>query len=49
MDSIRIEKIVVVEIHIIIYKRENKQTNKQIKKRKRKQAYVRIDLDLDDF
>jgi len=32
MDHIRIEKIIVVEIHITIYKRENKQTNKKKKK-----------------
>ena len=37
-----IEKVVVVEIHITIYKKE-KQTNK-----KRKQAYVRVDLNLND-
>jgi len=29
-----IEKIVVVENHITIYKKENKQTNKQTKKKK---------------
>ena len=29
-------------------RKKNKQTNKQIKKKKRNQAYVRVDLDLDD-
>ena len=44
-----IEKIIVVKIHFIIYKREkqiNKQTNKE---KEKKQAYARVDLDLDDF
>ena len=41
-----IERIIIVKIHVTIYKKE---TNKQIKKkRKRKQAYARVDLDLDD-
>ena len=45
-----IERIIVVKIHITIYKKEeNKQTNKQTnKQRKRKHAYARVDLDLDD-
>ena len=43
-----IERIVVIKIHITVYKKENKQTNKQQRKRKRKQAYARVDLDLDD-
>ena len=44
-----IEKIVVVKIHFTIYKKE-KPTNKQInkEKNKRKQAYARANLDLDD-
>ena len=40
-----IERIIVVKIHVTIYKKENKQTNKQ---RKIKQAYARVDLDLGD-
>ena len=43
-----IEKIIVVKIHFTIYKKKKtnrQQTNKQ---RKRKQAYARVDLDLDD-
>ena len=39
-----IERIIVVKIHFTIYKK-NKTTNKQTK---RKQAYARFDLDLDD-
>ena len=39
-----IERIIVVKIH---FTKEEKQTNKQTK-RKRKQAYVRVDLDLYD-
>ena len=31
---VKIERIVVVEIHITIYKRENKQTNKERKRKK---------------
>ena len=38
-----IERIIVVKIHFTIYKK--KKTNKQTK---RKQAYARVDLDLDD-
>ena len=41
-----IERIIVVKIHFTTYKKENKQTNKE---RKRKQAYARVDIDLDDF
>ena len=41
-----IERIIVVKIHFTIYKKR-KQTNKQTK-RKRKQAYARVDLNLDD-
>ena len=44
---IRVEKIVVIEIHITIHKKE-KQTNRE-KRKKRKKAYDRIDLDLDDL
>ena len=42
---IMIERIIVVKIYSTIYKKTNKQTNKQ---GKRKQAYARVDLDLDD-
>ena len=45
---IMIERIIIVKIYFIIYKKENKQTNKQTKKRKEKQAYARVDLDLDN-
>ena len=37
-----IEKIIVIKIYFTIYKQTNK------KKRKRKQAYARVDFDLDD-
>ena len=45
-----IERIIVVKIHITVYKKENKQTSKQTNKEKdkRKQAYARVDLGLDD-
>ena len=45
-----IERIIVVTIHFTVYKSKKinkQQTNKQ-RKRKRKQAYARVDSDLDD-